>query len=182
MGSMVNLDTMVIWAPPAATDSERASQASQQRRFIFHREPSSQPSSTTASHISDEPIYISSDNESTFETDEPASCSGSEDMEDSKSDDTLPSINTILTSVKKSSPDLCPIRSPCNDTNQPLSLDTGASRYDQEAATGPDTVLPSTPTTAQASTAMQSHISGSPDCMELVASGDAWIRSTMREL
>ncbi|CAH0054141.1 unnamed protein product [Clonostachys solani] len=174
MGSMVNLDTMVIWAPPAAADSERASQASQQRQFIFHREPSSRPSSTTASHISDEPIYISSDDESTFETDEPATCSGSEDMDDdSKSDDTLPSINTILTSVKKGSPDLCPIGSLFNDTNQPLSLDTGASRSGQEAATGADTPLPSTPTTAQASSAMQSHISGSPDCMELVASGDA---------
>ncbi|CAI6075833.1 unnamed protein product, partial [Clonostachys chloroleuca] len=95
---------MVTWTPPAGGGSERTIQA-KRLNAISHPEPSFQPPSTSAlcDQLAHEPIYIPSDDESPSDADEEASCDGSRDMDDTRSDDTLPSINTIIASIKKSS-------------------------------------------------------------------------------
>ncbi|CAI6099894.1 unnamed protein product [Clonostachys chloroleuca] len=172
MGSLINLDKMVTWTPPAAAGSERTSQA-KQLNAISHPEPSFQPPSTSApcDQLAHEPICISSDDESASDADEEASCDGSQDMDDSRSDDTLPSINTIIASIKKSSADISPTRSLI--ANQPQPLDTDAGLSSLEAATGPDMLLSYPPTTPQAGSAEQSHASDGRGCVDLVTMGKA---------
>ncbi|KAK7219345.1 hypothetical protein V2G26_007348 [Clonostachys chloroleuca] len=51
-----------------------------------------------------ESIYISSDDGGTFDADEGASSNGYQDIDDSRSDDTLTTVDTIIASIKKSSP------------------------------------------------------------------------------
>lgn len=110
-GSPANPDNIITWTPPATTDLEHARQTKQQRKHIASTEPFLHSPSTSVprDQTSQDPIYISSDDESTFDTDEEPGSKGSPDMDDSKSDDTLPSLNTIITSLKKSSPILSPI-------------------------------------------------------------------------
>ncbi|CAH0024542.1 unnamed protein product [Clonostachys rhizophaga] len=172
---------MVTWTPPAVHGSEHADHAKQQTS-IFSPEPSfhSSPASAPYDQVSHEPIYISSDDESTFDADEEASCDGSRDMDDSSSDDTLPSIDTIVASIKKSSSVLPPTRSP-NNANQPQLLDPGASRPSQEAVTGLDVLLSRTPMSTQASSAVLGHSSGSPGYTGLVTKGDAIIPGHLPE-
>ncbi|CAH0051585.1 unnamed protein product [Clonostachys solani] len=59
-----------------------------------------------------ESIYISSDGEDTFDADEGASSNGYQDIDDSRSDDTLTTVDAIIASIKKSSPVFSPI---CGD-------------------------------------------------------------------
>jgi hypothetical protein len=56
-----------------------------------------------------ESIYISSDDEDTFDADEGASSNGYQDIDDSISDDTLTMVDAIIASIKKSSPVFSPI-------------------------------------------------------------------------
>jgi hypothetical protein len=101
MGPFVNLDNMVTWTPPAVPDSERADHAKQQTS-ISSPEPSLPPTPASApcDQVSHEPIYISSDDESTFDAYEEASCGGSQDM-------------AIVASIKKRSSVLSPTSKCC---------------------------------------------------------------------
>ncbi|CAI6088593.1 unnamed protein product [Clonostachys chloroleuca] len=159
MGPFVNLDNMVTWTPPAVPGSEHADHAKQQTS-ISSPEPSfpSPPASAPCDQASHEPIYITPDDEN----------------------DTLPSIDTIFASIKKSSSVLSPTRSP-NDANQSQLPDLGASRPSQEAVTGPDILLSCTPTSTQASSASLGHSSGSPGHTGLVTKGDAVIPDPLPE-
>ncbi|CAG9955995.1 unnamed protein product [Clonostachys rosea f. rosea IK726] len=182
MGPFVNLDNMVTWTPPAVPGLEHADHA-KQHTSISSPELSfpSPPASAPCDQVSHEPICISSDDESTFDADEEAGYDGSRDMDGSRSDDTLPSIDTIFASIKKSSSVLSPTRS-SNDANQPQLLDPGASRPSQEAVTGPDVLLSRTPTSTQASSDMLGHSSGSPGYTGLVTKGDAVIPGHLPEM
>ncbi|CAI6092351.1 unnamed protein product [Clonostachys chloroleuca] len=163
---------MVTWTPPAAGGSERTSQA-KHINAISHPGSSFQPPSTSAprDQLAHEPICISSDDESASDADGEASCDGSPDMDDSSPDDTLPSIDAIIASIKKSSPDISPTRSLI--AKQPQALDTDAGLSSLEAATGPDMLLSYPPTAPQAGSAEQSHASNSRGCVDLVTMGKA---------
>ncbi|CAG9948776.1 unnamed protein product [Clonostachys rosea f. rosea IK726] len=93
-----------------------------------------------------ESIYISSDDEDTFDADEGASSNGYQDIDDSRSDDTLTTVDAIIASIKKSSPVFSPIWFLYDNDDQPQILDSGAGRSSQGAATGPDTTLSCTST------------------------------------
>ncbi|KAK7219775.1 hypothetical protein V2G26_007778 [Clonostachys chloroleuca] len=146
---------------PAVHGSEHADHAKQQTS-ISSPEPSfpSPPASAPYDQVSHEPIYISSDDESTFDADE--------------------EIDTIVASIKRSSSVLSPMRSP-NNANQPQLLDPGVSRPSQEAVTGPDVLLSRTPMSTQASSAVLGHSSGSPGYTGLVTKGDAIIPGHLPE-
>ncbi|KAK7211927.1 hypothetical protein V2G26_019105 [Clonostachys chloroleuca] len=172
MGSLINLDKMVTWTPPAGGGSERTIQA-KQLNAISNPEPSFQPPSTSAlcDQLAHEPICISSDDESASDAEEEASCNGSRDMDNTRSDDTLPSINTIIASIKKSSAKMPPTRSLIANQPQPLNTDAGLSSL--EVATGPGMAISDLPTTPQAGSAEQSRASDSRGCVDLVTMGKA---------
>jgi hypothetical protein len=101
MRSLISLDKMVTWTPPVGGGSERTIQA-KQLNTISHPEPSFQLPSTSAlyNQLAYELICISYDDESVSDADKEASCDSSRDIDNTRSDDTLPAINTIIASIK----------------------------------------------------------------------------------
>lgn len=112
MMTTFNLDNAIFYTPPRATGLEGTSQQSewhlhqrqhpsatqQQASPLSEDAERNRPSETTRAGTTTEPILVPSDSESELEDEGDDNL----DFDDSRSDATLPSINTLATSVAKS--------------------------------------------------------------------------------
>ena len=88
MAAAVSLDNVAFWVPPATA------QADEERNHT----------SAFSNQTTDEPIWISSDAESSSDMEDTESGNSYRDIDGWRSDDTLPSAKTLVASIAKALP------------------------------------------------------------------------------